>query len=135
MGRAIAVGLAALLLLLGVILVANLIREEPASEERANPGGAGARGQPEETPAQSPASYTIEEALIGMDHKDAREYLDRDLEEFGFTVVEERVPSDLDKHLVAGVAPEPGTQVEAGATITLFVSEGPPQDEEEEEDD
>ncbi|MGH2787205.1 MAG: Stk1 family PASTA domain-containing Ser/Thr kinase [Actinomycetota bacterium] len=142
-GRAIALTLAALVLLLGVILVLNLLREgtDPTRERRENRAGTGTQPEEttsEETPTEAPASYTIEESLIGMDRKDAREYLEQDLAEFEFAVLEERIESDFDKHLVADVSPSPGTTVESGATITLYVSHGPPphdEDEEEEDDD
>jgi predicted Ser/Thr protein kinase len=129
-GRTAGIALAALLVLLGVLLVANLFgNEDPASEQTEDPPGAGAPdAQTEETPAEAPASYTIEESLIGMDHKDARKYLEQDLATFEFTVAEEHIDSDFEKNLVAGVTPEPGTQVGPGATITLLVSKGPPKE-------
>jgi eukaryotic-like serine/threonine-protein kinase len=132
MGRTIALALAALLLLLGAILVANLMGDEdPASERQEEPGGAGAPAQPEETPAESPASYTIEERLIGIPFTEAKEYLEKDpdLAHFEFVIVEEKVENDAEKDLVVNTEPGPGTQVGPGSTITLLVSEGPQEDE------
>jgi predicted Ser/Thr protein kinase len=147
-GRTVAFALTALLLLLGVILVLNLIRDEdPASERREGRAGAGARTEPEETPAESPASYTIEEFLIGSPYTEVKDYLEKDeeLADFEFVVVEEKVPSEEEKDIVVDISPPPGTAVGPGATITLLVSEGdgeegppdepPGQDKKEEEDD
>jgi eukaryotic-like serine/threonine-protein kinase len=149
-GRTVALALAALLLLLGVILVLNLIRDEdPASERRGDRAGAGARTEPEETPAESPASYTIEGFLIGMHKNEAKAYLEQDeeLADFEFVVAEEKLESEEEKDIVVDTSPPPGTAVGPGSTITLLVSEGdggegegppeepPGQDKKEEEDD
>jgi predicted Ser/Thr protein kinase len=130
-GRAIALTLAALALLLGVILILNLLGDdnEPAGDRRRDRAGTSTRS--EETPTEATASYTIEDSLIGMHKDDAKDYLE-EVVEFEFTVQEEKIESpEYEKDFVVNTEPPPGTDVQSGAVITLLISEGPPEEDDE----
>ena len=75
----------------------------------------------------------IPEEIIGAKDKDVERYLRDDL---GLIPIIQEVPHDAKKHTVIGSDPEPGSTVESGSQITLYVSDGKgfPEDDEDDED-
>lgn len=76
---------------------------------------------PEETVTPEPTTVQIPEEILGERDKDVERYL-RD--ELGLIVLIEEEPHDAPKHMVIGSDPEPGSTVEVGSQITLYVSDG-----------
>jgi hypothetical protein len=129
MGRAVLIVLGALAIiavaLLGVELLAD--RQEPtAGNPRREQGQQ--QQQPVETPEEAQASYAIESSLVGMNVKDAKEYLEG-LEGMELEVIEETVESESEKDTVVGTEPEIGSTLEPGSAVTLLVSSGKEGDE------
>ena len=77
-------------------------------------------------PDAEPAGFELADAFIGMNYEEAKD----SLEERGFKVEDEDVESDEPEDTVVDMNPRPGSVVQAGDTITLYVSEGPADDDE-----
>jgi hypothetical protein len=76
---------------------------------------------PEVSETPEPTTVEIPEEILGARDKEAERYL-RD--ELGLIPVIQEVPHDARKHIVVGSDPEPGSTVESGSQITLYVSDG-----------
>ncbi|MDP9067734.1 MAG: protein kinase [Actinomycetota bacterium] len=84
----------------------------------------------EETAAEPSGNYVLSEDVIGADYREVEEIL----KEAGLSVGKEDVDSDeFPKDAVVATDPPPGTELEEGDAVTLFVSKG--EDFEEEDDD
>jgi eukaryotic-like serine/threonine-protein kinase len=123
-GRAVLIVLAALALIAVALVAVRLLtdREEPTvgnprREQRQQ------QQQPVETPEEAQASYAIESSLMGMNVKDAKEYLEG-LKGMELEVIEETVESDSEKDTVVGTEPEIGSTIQPGSAVTLLVSNG-----------
>ncbi len=88
---------------------------------------------PEESITPEPTTVEIPEEILGDKDKDVERYLRDDL---GLIPFIQEVPHDAEKHTVVGSDPEPGSTVESGSQITLYVSDGKgfPEDDEDDED-
>jgi tRNA A-37 threonylcarbamoyl transferase component Bud32 len=118
-GRAVIAIFVFLLLLAAGLLLWRLASGEDSEPRR---GAAPAEEPAEET--QEPAEttgFTIRTDIVGMDKSQAEELLkEQDLE-----VETAEVESDgVEKDVVVNTDPPPGTEVQAGDAVTLFVSKG-----------
>ncbi len=87
-----------------------------------------------EEPEENAGSYVVSEDVIGADYREVEELF----EEAGLDVTKEDVDNgDFPKDAVVATEPPPGTELQVGDAITLFVSTGESveEDEDEEEDE
>ncbi len=126
LGRIVLLTFAGLFVLVVVLLLWRLAQNDKPSPTRATDPATQESPSQEVSPTPSDeASETfgieIPDAIIGSEAKEAKKIL----EDLGIDVEEVEVPSDLEKGLVAGTNPPPGSVLLPGETITLYVSEGP----------
>jgi serine/threonine-protein kinase len=129
-GRAVLLTFVVLALIAGAAIAWRLLNDRqsaivPSGNEQRQ-GNRQSQEQPpattsEPTPTETAASIVIPEGLIGLDVKDA----EKALKDEGFSVGKQDVDSEEPKGIVIDVDPPPGTQVERGSEVTLFVSKGP----------
>lgn len=138
LGRTVLITFALLALLTVVILG---VRVFASGDEDETPGAqptATASPTPTPTPTPTPeetitpTTVEIPEDIIGLRVQDVERYL---REELGLEPVKEEVGHDAEKHTVVGSNPEPGSIVERGSQITLYVSDGKGFPEDDEDDD
>jgi serine/threonine-protein kinase len=124
-------GLATLvILMLGFRALTGDGRDPASARNDTNQGDAAPPAGDGDTAGEDPTGVLIP-AVSGREAKDVEEEL-RDL---GLDVQREKVSSDLDKHLAVDTVPPPGSEVQPGSTVTLYESNGPPKEDEEDEDD
>jgi serine/threonine-protein kinase len=124
-GRAVIAIFVFLLLLAGGLLLWRLASGDEAERRgRAGAGeqpAGGAADQPQEPTETTIAGVTIPTDIVGMDKSQAEELLkDRGLE----VETEEVETDDFEKDVVVDTDPQPGTEVQAGDAVTLFLSKG-----------
>ncbi|MPZ70705.1 MAG: protein kinase [Actinobacteria bacterium] len=137
LGRKVLITFALLALLTVVILGMRVLASEddPDDAPQAQPTVTeSATPTPEETFTPEPTTVEIPEEILGERDKEVERYL-RD--ELGLMPLIEEVRHDARKHTVVGSDPEPGSTVEVGSQITLYVSDGKgfPEDDEDDDDD
>jgi serine/threonine-protein kinase len=123
-GRAV-IAIFVFLLLLAAGLLLWRLASGDETERRGRAGGeqpaGGAVDQPQEPTETTITGFTIPETIVGMEKGPAEELL----KEQGLEVETEEVESDdFEKDVVVDTAPPPGTEVQAGDAVTLFVSKG-----------
>jgi eukaryotic-like serine/threonine-protein kinase len=135
-GRAVIAIFAFLLLLAAGLLVWRLASDDDT--ERRGRAGAGqpaeepAEGAADQPPETTTAGFTIPASIVGM-HKDEAKSL---LEAQGLPVKEtETATEDFDHDEVVNTNPEPGSVVQPGEVVTLFVNKVEEPDEEGDGDD
>ncbi len=83
-----------------------------------------------EEPEEDAGTYVVSEDVIGADYREVEELF----KEAGLDVVKEEVDNeDFPKDAVVATEPSPGTELQEGDAITLFVSTG--EDVEEDDED
>jgi len=126
LGRAVIAIFAALAVIAAGLLLWRLAQSEPEASRGEQP-----RTQPqasEDGEEQSP-TVDIGEGVVGLPYEPEQEKLEAN----GFTVTVERAPSDeYDEGLIVDTDPPPGTTgVEQDTPITLFVSSGADDEDDE----
>ncbi|HEU4480869.1 MAG TPA: PASTA domain-containing protein, partial [Actinomycetota bacterium] len=124
---AVFAGLVALAVLLGfirAIQTSDGTREAPV-ERQADPAG----DEPTTPAPEEPVRITIPDDIVG---RPATEVTD-ELVALGFVVEEDRVPDDAEPGTVLDSSPAPGDALEEGKTVNLVVSDGPGEDDEDDE--
>lgn len=141
LGRAVLITFAALIVLTGALVIWRLAQDDDqanAQGPRATTPAARASETQQPTPTPTISSsdviegIRIPDVIIGapVNGSDGAKRL---LEALGIEVIEVKVPSDQEKHTIVATDPEPGSVLLPGETITLYVSDG--KGDEEEEDD
>jgi serine/threonine-protein kinase len=93
----------------------TVIEQDPAALEEVE------EGTPVDlTVVAQPEDVTIPTGLTGQEPQDVQAVL----EELGLVVAFDDEPSDIDEGLVTRTDPPEGSEVEAGSTVTVFVSTG-----------
>ena len=121
--RWVAMAFAVLALVALLLLVARLNGEDRSS-------GAQRPASPPPTQRAAPPGVVIPSGIVGMNHEQAKELLGR----LGLHAEDVRVAADAPRDSVISSEPPPGSEVQRGETVTLRVSEGPPEIEEEKEE-
>jgi tRNA A-37 threonylcarbamoyl transferase component Bud32 len=124
-GRAVIAIFVFLLLLAAGLLLWRLASDDEAQRRgRAGAGeqpAGGAADQPQEPTETTTTGFTIPTDVVGMDKSEAEELL----KDHGLEVETQEVESDdFEKDVVIDTDPQPGTEVQAGDAVTLFLSKG-----------
>lgn len=135
LGRRVIIGLAALAVI-ALLLVLNRLGDAPGVPARDRESAAQQdeqQDQQQEPPAEDtePAEegFVVPDEIIGAAYVD----VEKQLKEAGLSVGRTDVASDAPKDTVIDSDPAPGTTLQEGDAITLIVSTGPEEDEDDEQ--
>jgi eukaryotic-like serine/threonine-protein kinase len=127
-GRTV-IAIFAFLLLLAVGLLMWRLASGDETERRGRAGtdqrAGGAADQPQEPTETTTTGFTIPATIVGMEKGDAEELIKEQTLE---VAIEEVESEDVEKDIVVNTDPPPGTEVQAGDAVTLFVSKGDEDD-------
>lgn len=130
LGRIVLASFAGLLLLATALFIWRILQDDPTgAEERGGttPATVAPSDEQSEAEEEEPSAIEVTDLIIGSDYETTKEIL----ESYDLIVEEEWVPSEEDEGVVVDTEPGPGSILEAGDTITLYISNGDDPDDDE----